>query len=168
VKIGSGARVSGIFRIRTVPESQITLGDNFRADSISFDNPIGLSCPNQIQTFTNAACIQIGNDVGMSGVVISCTERIKIGNGVLLGANVRIFDSDFHPVNSQSRRYDRNNVCRAGIYIGDNCWIGAGSIILPGTHLKENVVVAANAVVKGEFGPNCIIAGVPAKTIKEL
>jgi len=168
VSIARGAQFSGLIKIRTVPGSKISIGENFRAENISFNNPIGLTSPIQIQTYSKTANLIIGNDVGISGTIITCTTNIKIGNGVLLGANVRIFDSDFHPLVSNQRRYDRNGIFNKPISIGNNCWIGANVLILPGTRLGDNVVVGANAVVKGTFKDNCVIAGVPARIIKLL
>lgn len=168
IRLGSGSSFSGPFRVRRAPGSKIRIGRCFKAEGGQFDNPLGLNCPNLIQTHKVNANLCIGNDVGISGVVISCTTRITIGNSVLIGANARIFDSDFHPVESDNRRYDRTGVKCSPIFIGDNCWIGSGAVLLPGTELKQNVVVAANAVVKGSFGPDCIIGGVPARVIREL
>lgn len=54
------------------------------------------------------------------------------------------------------------------IEIKDGCWIGAGSIILPGTIVGSGCVIAAGSLVKGECKPNCLYAGIPAKIIREL
>lgn len=124
--------------------------------------------PCLVQTLTEDAVLRIGDDVGMSGAVISCTLGVTIGDRVLVGANARIFDSDFHPLSSDSRRYDRSGVKRKPVTIGNDCWIGAGAMLLPGTMLDRNVVVAAGAVVKGTFGPDCVIGGVPAREIGSL
>ncbi|MDI9401162.1 MAG: acyltransferase [Limisphaerales bacterium] len=53
------------------------------------------------------------------------------------------------------------------IRIGDGCFIGANSIILKGTELGKNCVVGAGSVVCGKFPDNVIIAGNPAKVLKE-
>ena len=52
------------------------------------------------------------------------------------------------------------------VAIGNNCWIGAKATILDGTKIGDGCIVAAGAVVKGEFPDNVIIGGVPAKIIK--
>nr|MBW0026557.1 hypothetical protein [Segatella copri] len=78
-------------------------------------------------------------------------------------------DNDFHPL-SYSDRYpvERKNVIRKRpIVIGEGCFIGANTIILKGTTLGRNVVVGAGSVVCGTFPDNVIIAGNPAKIIKE-
>ena len=52
--------------------------------------------------------------------------------------------------------------------IGDNCWIGAGAIICPGVTIGNNAVVGAGSVVTKSFGDNVVIAGNPAKVIRNL
>ena len=58
-------------------------------------------------------------------------------------------------------------VSRKGIVIGDNCWIGAKVTILDGVRIGNSCVIAAGAVVKGEFPDHCVIAGVPARVIRK-
>ena len=57
-------------------------------------------------------------------------------------------------------------VNQKGIKIGNNIWIGAGAVFLDGSEVEDGCIVAANAVVKDKFPPNCIIAGVPAKIVR--
>jgi acetyltransferase-like isoleucine patch superfamily enzyme len=52
------------------------------------------------------------------------------------------------------------------VVIGDGSWLGTGVVILPGTELGRNVVVAAGAVVRGVFPDHCVLAGVPAKIVR--
>ncbi|MDG6348291.1 DapH/DapD/GlmU-related protein [Luteimonas sp. 8-5] len=54
------------------------------------------------------------------------------------------------------------------IVIGNDCWIGAGAIILPGVNLGDHVVVAAGAIVTKSFECNQLIGGVPARVISGL
>ena len=54
------------------------------------------------------------------------------------------------------------------ITIGDNCWIGGGSIICPGVTIGDNVVVGAGSVVVKDVPSNVVVAGNPAKIIREL
>lgn len=54
------------------------------------------------------------------------------------------------------------------IWIGDNVWIGAGAIVLPGCKIGNNCVVAAGAVVCGDVPDNVMVAGVPAKIRKKI
>ncbi|MGA2084600.1 MAG: DapH/DapD/GlmU-related protein, partial [Terracidiphilus sp.] len=55
------------------------------------------------------------------------------------------------------------------VVLGENCWIGMNAVILPGVHLGARTVVGAGAIVRTSFPEgNCILAGVPAKKVKEL
>jgi len=54
------------------------------------------------------------------------------------------------------------------VTIGNDCWIGGGTIINPGVTLGNNVVVASGSVVTKSFGDNVLIGGNPAKIIKEI
>lgn len=56
----------------------------------------------------------------------------------------------------------------APITIGDNCWAGGGVTILPGVTLGDNVVIGAGSVVTKSYGDNVVLAGNPARIIKEL
>ena len=88
---------------------------------------------------------------------------IVFGKNVWVGPNVKIISMN-HDVND----YTQYIKC-APIVIGDNCWIGAGAIILPKVKIGAHTVVAAGAVVTKSFDEgNQIIGGNPAKVIKTL
>ena len=114
--------------------------------------------------------IEIGEHCGISGSTIYAWDSIKIGNYTRVGANCKIIDNDFHPVELEYRHKGLNEeyTRRAPIEIGDDCFIGMNSIILKGTKLGNNVIVGAGSVVHGTFPDNCIIAGNPAKIVKYI
>lgn len=114
--------------------------------------------------------VEIGDGFGISGSTIYSTSSITIGKNATIGANCKIIDNDFHPLDPEQRRLGLNeeHTKRQPIKIGDNCFIGMNSIILKGTTLGNNVVVGAGSVVHGSFPDNCIIAGNPAKVIRQL
>lgn len=113
--------------------------------------------------------IRIGHHCGISGSTIYAMDRIEIGDNVLIGGNCKIIDNDFHPLQAEKRLNQKPDVIKkAPIVIGDGCFIGANSIILKGTALGKNCVVGAGSVVHGIFPDNVIIAGNPAKIIKEI
>ncbi len=87
--------------------------------------------------------------------------RIFIGKGTKIGPNVGLINSN----------HDRNNLSKSlpgkDIIIGNNCWIGMNSIILPGVTLGNGSIVGAGSVVTKSFsGPNNTIVGNPAIKIK--
>ena len=97
---------------------------------------------------------------------VSEGEGIEIGDNVLVGSSVTVLDSDFHEIDP-SRRID-GNPKTGKVVIGDNAWIGDRVMILKGTAIGKNSVVAAGAVVSGEFPANVVIGGVPARVIREI
>lgn len=114
--------------------------------------------------------IEIGENCGISGSTIYSWDQIKIGGNTLIGANCKIIDNDFHPIEAEYRYLglDKKYTRKASIEIGNDCFIGMNSIILKGTKLGDNVVVGAGSVVHGSFPDNCIIAGNPARIIKKM
>ncbi len=99
------------------------------------------------------------------GCIILDVNKVTIGKNCMLAPNVALYSAT-HP----TRAEERYNGVELGypITIGDNCWIGGGSVINPGVTLGNNVVVASGSVVTKSFGDNVIIGGNPAKIIKEL
>lgn len=95
-------------------------------------------------------------------------DDINIGKNVLVGGNCKIIDNDFHPLLASQRINQKvDDMKKRPINIGDGCFIGVNSIILKGTILGKNCVVGAGSVVSGIYPDNVIIAGNPAKIIKE-
>ena len=101
---------------------------------------------------TSNAFLEIEDSVsiGANNFVI-CRERIKIGKNTILGPNVLIYDHD-HKINTG--RVERKEFVTSEVVIGQNCWIGAGTIILKGTHIGDNCVIAAGSVVSGDIDSN--------------
>ncbi|MBQ9225384.1 MAG: acyltransferase [Fibrobacter sp.] len=97
---------------------------------------------------------------------VSEGEGIEIGDNVLVGSSVTVLDSDFHEIDP-SRRID-GNPKTGKVVIGDNAWIGDRVMILKGSTIGKNSVVAAGSVVSGEFPANVVIGGVPARVIREI
>lgn len=105
----------------------------------------------------------------MSGCTIYSVDFITVGSRTDIGAGCKIIDNDFHPLPYSQRgpKEQLDKVKKRPIVIGEGCFIGANSIILKGTTRGRNVVVGAGSVVCGTFPDNVIIAGNPAKIIKE-
>lgn len=88
---------------------------------------------------------------------------ITIGEGCLFGPAVTIATVG-HPINPSLREY----MYCDHVTIGNNCWIGAGSVICPGVTIGENTVIGAGSVVTKDIPANCVAAGNPCKVIREI
>lgn len=143
-------------------------GGKINIFSHPFSNMIGLS-QRCIIVAKNGGHIKIHEGVGMSGCTIYSMDSIIIGANTDIGSGCKIIDNDFHPL-AYSERHpveQRDKVKKRPISIGEGCFLGANSLILKGTVLGKNVVVGAGSVVSGTFPDNVIIAGNPARIIKE-
>lgn len=90
---------------------------------------------------------------------------ITIGDNCMLAPNVQLYTA-YHPLDPDKRNSGYEN--GAPITIGNNVWIGGNSVVLPGVTLGDNVVVGAGSVVTKSFPDNVVIAGNPARIIKQL
>ena len=105
--------------------------------------------------------IQFGRNCVLSyGVIISCTNKIVVGNDVWIGEYSAIRDSthDFSICHSLK---DSKDIV-VPITIGNNVWIGRNTLIMPGASIGDNVIIGANSLVKGRCEDNCMYAGSPA------
>lgn len=168
VKYGKGLKLYGYPFVFKFPKASVNIGENVTLNSSFFSNLLGLYQKTVIVS-KNDAKINIGNRVGISGATIYAWNSIEIGDDTRIGANVKIVDTDFHPVDPTERLNGNNSAsgCKP-IKIGSNVFIGMNSIILKGTEIGDNSVVGAGAVVSGKFPDNCIIAGNPARIIKKI
>jgi acetyltransferase-like isoleucine patch superfamily enzyme len=91
---------------------------------------------------------------------------ISVGRDGLFGAQVEIFDSDFHDLHPARRKTGRGKV--APVEIGDNVFAGMGVRILKGASIGSDSVIGAGAVVTGSIPAGVIAAGNPARVIREL
>lgn len=165
--VGSKCRLNGAPIIGRFPGSKLTLGNKVTLTSSSRRTALGVNHRVVLRTLTASASLNIADDVGISGGSICAAVRIDIGSGTLLGANVTITDTDFHPVDYRERRYAPLPVTSSthSVTIGSNVFIGTGAIILKGTTIGDHSVVGAGAVVKGVFPARSVIAGNPARVI---
>jgi acetyltransferase-like isoleucine patch superfamily enzyme len=116
--------------------------------------------------------IEIGNNCAFGAFNhITCINQIKIGDNCLTGKWVTITDNS-HGANVAEELNvppgERPLYSKGPVIIGDNVWIGDKATVLPGVHIGNNVIIAANAVVTKDVPDNCTVAGVPAKIIKRL
>lgn len=168
VKYGEKLKLIGWPFIFRFPRAEITIGDQCIINSNFFSNFIGLY-QRTIIVARDQGKIKIGNNVGISGTTIYARECVEIGDNSLIGANTKIFDNDFHPLEVEARNQnDFSKLEKRAVRIGENVFIGCNCIILKGTELGNNCVVGAGSVVHGKFEDNCVIAGNPARVIKKI
>jgi acetyltransferase-like isoleucine patch superfamily enzyme len=91
--------------------------------------------------------------------------NIEIGEDVLIGPNVYITDQN-HTYQDLDRPISAQPGVEAEVSIGSGSWLATNVVILPGAKLGRNTVVAAGAVVRGEFPDYVVLAGVPARIVK--
>lgn len=110
--------------------------------------------------------IHVGDDVLMN---FNCTvldiAEVRIGSHVMLGPGTTISTVN-HPLSPAGRR--RHGAQATPVTIGDDVWTGANVTILPGVTIGDNVVIAAGAVVTKDVPSNSLVAGVPARILREL
>jgi len=97
---------------------------------------------------------------------IGCSGYIEIGDCVLMGPRVTLL-AENHNFADVGLPIKLQGVERAGISIGDDCWLGAGCIVLAGVSIGKGSVVAAGAVVAEDVPPMTVVAGVPARVVRE-
>ena len=91
--------------------------------------------------------------------------HIYVGDYTMFGPNVTVATAG-HPILPELREqaYQFN----APVHIGRNCWIGAGTVILPGVTIGENTVIGAGSVVSKDIPANVVALGVPCKVLREI
>lgn len=143
--------------------SNVSLGDNCWIQAVS-----------KYKGTAYVPRIVIGDNVSLSDSVhISAVCSIRIGAGTLIGSNVYIGDhshgsTDFTLTSLAVRPALRALDDIGPIEIGTNVWIGDGVCILAGASIPDGAIIGANAVVKDVFDAGGIIAGIPARLIREF
>lgn len=129
--------------------------------SVVFGDNVALWGRVNAWTYAPGARILIADDVMMSGTRFACAKEIRVGrNSIVADAGIR--DTDMHSTRAD-RRSPGAPVRIAPVEIGENVWVAAGAILLPGTNIGENSVVGAAAVCMRSFPANKVILGNPAK-----
>ena len=91
--------------------------------------------------------------------------HIYVGDYTMFGPNVTVATAG-HPINPELR--EKGYQYNAPVKIGNNCWIGAGAIIVPGVTIGNNVVIGAGSVVNKDIPSNVVAVGNPCKVLREV
>jgi acetyltransferase-like isoleucine patch superfamily enzyme len=125
------------------------------------------------------AQITIGSRTHVGGgTLLDAAVGITIGDDVLIAFGALIMDHDSHSLDFEQRRHDVTewvqgrkdwtHVSRASVRVDDKVWVGTRAIILKGVHLGEGCVVAAGSVVTRDVPAWTLVAGSPARVIRDL
>lgn len=110
--------------------------------------------------------IELGNNACIGAFThIFGTGGVKIGDGTMISTHCSIATIT-HLNNSCSRVAD--HVILRPVIIGKNCWIATGAIVLPGITIGDHAIIGAGSVVTKDVAPKSIVAGCPAKLLKEV
>lgn len=140
-------------RMDTPPYRQFSLGDYSVIESFAcINNAVG--------------DVIIGDHtrIGLHNTIIG---PVTIGNHVNLAQGITVTALN-HNFDDTEKCIDEQGVTTTPVTIGDDVWIGANAVILPGVHIGKHCVVAAGAVVTKDVPDHSLVAGVPAKIIKQI
>ncbi|MFC7043041.1 acyltransferase [Halonotius sp. GCM10025705] len=94
---------------------------------------------------------------------ILCGDEISIGDGVAMAWNIELLDDDRHAISVDGERTDQSTP----IKIEDDVWVGHDVSVHKGVTIHEGSIVASDSVVTSDVPPNTLVAGTPAKVVRE-
>jgi len=145
--------------VRVINPDRLTLG---RKVNVSRD--VKLECAVR-EGHAAAGRIELGDNVFVGErTTIVCHERIFIGRQTMIGHNCSIMDFSHGTAPGQPMREQVGEL--AEVTIGEECWLGAGVIVLPGVTIGSGTIVAAGGVVSRSLPENVLAAGVPARVLR--
>jgi maltose O-acetyltransferase len=115
--------------------------------------------------FASGSDISIGDNSGM-GINCRVSGPLNIGANVMMGPEVIIYTQGHSFQNTDIPMIQQGNSEKREVVIGDDVWIGARVIILPGVTIGNGAILAAGAIVTKDVEPYAIAGGNPAKVIK--
>jgi acetyltransferase-like isoleucine patch superfamily enzyme len=150
--------------------STMCIGSKCMFISRSSHTALGVNHPVIFRTLMHGAELRIGSGNRMSGTTICSSERVSIGDRCVFGANAIVVDTDFHSLDPSSRSSPNDALLtsRKPVEIGDDVFIGCGSIILKGVRIGNCAVIGAGSVVTNNVPEFGIVAGNPAKLIGKV
>lgn len=111
--------------------------------------------------------LEIGNNVLINKYFWANSRgEIEIGNDVIIGPYVMIYSAN-HNYQKKQELIRKQGTVTKKVIIGNDVWIGARAVILPGVTIGDGAVIAAGSIVTKNVDPYTVVAGVPAKKIKE-
>ncbi len=175
VFLGANCKVSNKKNIhfgKNVTIEKNTIIDGFASEKIIIGEGSRIGAYSWITCTSHLSKYGKGLKIGSNSAIGRFSEfgasgGIEIGNDVIMGSYIS-FHSENHNFFSVSKLIREQGVTSEGIKLGNNIWVGAKVTFLDGSIVGDNTVIAAGAVVKGEFPSNVVIGGVPAKILKHI
>ena len=169
VQLGKGLQMWSLPICRRHKNATIEIGDNVKIQNKLTENLAGITHRCVLMANGPGAKIVIGNNVGMSGVVLYAANEIVVEDNVNLAVGVKIYDTDFHPLDHKLRdTHNNKGAANKLIRICQSAWICADAIILKGVTVGPRSIVAAGAIVAKDVPADTIVAGIPARVVKKL
>ncbi len=146
--------------------------DGFSSEKILLGDCVKIGAYSNLSSTSHLSKYGKGLKMGNNSAVGDYTQfgaagGIEIGNDVIMGSYIS-FHSENHNFSDTSKLIREQGVTSKGIRIGNNIWVGAKVTFLDGCVVGNNSVVAAGAVVNGNYPDNSIIGGIPAKVLKTI
>ena len=111
--------------------------------------------------------VHLGDNVFANfNLVLVDDADIYIGSHTKIGPNVTIATAS-HPLSPEERMHAKDSI-NTPVHIGENCWIGANVIILPGVTIGNNSVIGAGSIVRKNIPQNVLAVGNPCKVIRKI
>ena len=167
IKCGRGLKALGRARINISLGGKATIGERLYIRTGLFYTEVG-NLGSRILVGPKGV-LTIGDNVGMSNATIVADESVTIGNNVMIGGGVQIFDTNFHSTDPSIRtggHETRADVKTAPVVIGDNVFIGTNSIICKGVTIGDHAIIAAGSIVVKSIPAGEVCGGNPAIKIK--
>ena len=160
IKLGKGVTIEDETYINACSIEGVCFGNN-----VSLGRRSTIECTGILKNVGKG--IIVGNNVGLGTYChYGCSGGIKIGSDTIIG-NYVSFHSENHNFDNKDILIRMQGVNHKGIFIGENCWIGAKVTILDGVHVEDNCIIAAGSLlIAGVYSKNGIYGGVPAKLLR--
>jgi acetyltransferase-like isoleucine patch superfamily enzyme len=148
--------------------SRIKIGNNVKLASCSLQNQI---CKDRLIMSTQASGdeIIIGDGSEVSCSILYEVNSIRIGKNVNIEANCRIFDTDFHPVDIDARRFhNKLEINNSPVIIEDDVRLAGNVTILKGVRIGRGTIIGFGSAVACDIPAGVLAVGTPAKVIKNI
>jgi acetyltransferase-like isoleucine patch superfamily enzyme len=160
ISVGRSVIIEDYVRIDALSERGVVLGDN-----VTIAKFTTIQCTGVIRSL--GVGLRVGNNSAIGAYsFLGAQGGITIGDDVIMGPRVS-FHAENHRYEDPDTPIRLQGETRQGIVIENDCWIGAGAIILDGVRIESGAIVAAGSVVTKDVPAFAIVAGSPARIIKQ-